>query len=381
MNNNVRNDSGSVLVFITLMIVILMVMVGMGLDTGFLVLSRSMGQRAVDMAALAGAAGLAKGDATAIQSNIQQIMVTGTANDYVDRTNNVIDPTVNGKNVTLLTYNFATQKITGPAANVASANAVRVALETTNPYTTASSNTGVNTPAFLTPLMNLFGGGASVAGANKVNVSATAVIYAQPGLPIALNGCNSAWVGTDTAIAWNQTPSGGSSPNNSGWTTYLDGSVSSPDVKALIRKIAACQGTGVVNVGTEICLNNGQQTPDLILMDTLIGTESDGLTPKCYLTPVVPSTVNFNGCGDGIPNNQQGNEILQYAQICPKAICNTGGSKTLQNQNLCTEKPSFGKYLFATVKSCDVGNPNVPGLSSCYSFRLVREYNSKTKNY
>ncbi len=117
------------------MIVILMVMVGMGLDTGFLVLSRSMGQRAVDMAALAGAAGLAKGDAAAIQSNIQQIMVTGTANDYVDRTNNVIDPTVNGKNVTLLTYDFKTQKITGPAANITSANAVRVALETTNPYT------------------------------------------------------------------------------------------------------------------------------------------------------------------------------------------------------------------------------------------------------
>jgi len=61
MNNKFRNDSGSVLVFITLMIVILMVMVGMGMDTGFLVLSRSMGQRAVDMAALAGAAGLARG--------------------------------------------------------------------------------------------------------------------------------------------------------------------------------------------------------------------------------------------------------------------------------------------------------------------------------
>jgi hypothetical protein len=384
MDKKFKNDSGSVLVFITLMIVILMVMVGMGLDTGFLTLSRSMGQRAVDMAALAGAAGLAKGDAAAIQSNIQQIMVTGTDNDYVDRTKNVIDPTVNGKNVTLLTYDFAGNKITGTAATVKTANAVRVALETNNPYTAASSNSAVNTPAFLTPLANLFG--AVTAGANNVNVSAVAVIHAQPGLPIAINGCNPAWVGTDTAIPWTQTPSGGSTPNNSGWTTYLDNSVSSPDIKALIKKIAACQGTGVVNVGTDICLNNGAQTPDLNLMDTLIGTEPDpdnpGSTrPKCYLTPVIPSTNTFNGCGDSVPNNGSGNEILAYAQICPKAICNTGGEKTLQNQNLCTQSPSFGKYLFATVKSCNVGDPNSPGLTSCYSIRLVREYNSKTKNY
>jgi Flp pilus assembly protein TadG len=380
MNNSLRNDAGSVLVFITLMIVILMVMVGMGLDTGFLVLSRSMGQRAVDMAALAGAAGLAKGDATAIQSNIQQLTVTGTDNDYFGSSKNLIDPTVNGKNVTLLTYDFKTNTVTGTTNDIKTANAVRVALETANPYTTTSSKSAVSTPAFLTPLLNLFGSGTGTAGVNNVNVSAVSVIQAQPGLPIAINGCNPAWVGTDTPIAWQQTSSGGSNPNNSGWTTYLDNSASAKDVQALIRKIAACQGTGVVNVGTEICLNNGQEAENLRELDILIGTNTDG-TPMCYLTPVVPSTVNFNGCGDGIPSNQQGNEILQYAQICPKAICNTGGSKTLQNQNLCIEKPSFGKYLFATVKSCNIGDPNAPGLTSCYSLRLVREYNSKTKNY
>ena len=35
------------------------------------------------------------------------------------------------------------------------------------------------------------------------------------------------------------------------------------------------------------------------------------------------------------------------------------GSK---NQNLCTQPNSFGKYLFATVKSCNVGDPNRPTL-------------------
>lgn len=355
-----RNDSGSVIVFITLMIVLLMVMVGMGLDMGVLTLSRSMGQRAVDMAALAGAAGLAKGDPAAISSNIKQLMVDQAINDYIDRSGNVVDPTVNGKNVTLMKYNFTTKSVTGKANNVAEANAVRVALETTNPYTGGSSKSAVNTPAFLTPLLNLLGG--NTAGSNAINVSAVAVIEAQPGLPIALNGCDPAWAGTNTEIPWNQTPSGGSNPNNSGWTTYLDGSVSSPDVIALIRKIAACQGTGMVGVGTNICLNNGQQNPDLREFEILIGNNTDG-TPKCYLTPVIPSSSNFTGCS---------NEILAYAQICPLAVCGPGVNGTV-NQNLCTQPNSFGKYIFATVKSCNVGDPNAPAVSSCYSLRLVRE--------
>ena len=70
-----RNDKGSVLVFVTLMVVVLLIMVGMGLDTGSLTFSRSMGQRAVDMAALAAAAGLAKGDAGAVSANVKQLMV------------------------------------------------------------------------------------------------------------------------------------------------------------------------------------------------------------------------------------------------------------------------------------------------------------------
>jgi hypothetical protein len=54
------------------------------------------------------------------------------------------------------------------------------------------------------------------------------------------------------------------------------------------------------------------------------------------------------------------------------AICGPGVNGTV-NQHLCTEDNSFGKYLFATVKSCNVGDPNAPAISSCYSLRLVRE--------
>jgi Flp pilus assembly protein TadG len=368
----VRNQSGSVLVFITLMIVILLVMVGMGLDTGYLTFSRAVAQRAVDMAALAGAAGLAKVDVAAIQSNIEQLNST---NDYVKSSGNTISGAVNGgsgigTNVTLVKYDFATNTITNAPVSLANANAVRVALEKTNPYSGNSSNSAVATPSVLTPLINLFGASVSASGSNDLNVSAVATMVGQPGLPIALNGCNIAWEGTNTAIPWNQTPSGGSNPNNSGWTTYLDRSVSSPDVIALIHKISACQGTGTVGIGTNICLNNGSQTPDLREFESLIGTNPDG-TPKCYLAPVIPSTSNFTGCD---------NEILAYAQICPLAICGPGVNAS-KNQNLCTEPSSFGKYIFATVKKCDVSDPNKPGISSCYSLRLVREYNASTKNY
>jgi len=371
--NKLRSDSGSVIVFITLMIVLLMVMVGMGLDTGYLTFSRSMGQRAVDMAALAGAAGLAQRNVAAIESNIEQL---NAGNDYVKSSGNQIDGAVNastgvGKNVTLVQYDTKTSTVVAAPVPLSSANAVRVALETTNPYSGASSISAINTPAFLTPLMKLFGGGASAAGANNVSVSAISTMQALPGLPIALNGCDPAWVGTNVPVPWNQTPSGGPSPNNSGWTTYLDKSVSSPDVKALIHRIAACQGTGAVSVGSEICLNNGSQTPDLREFEILIGNNDDG-TPKCYLTPVVPSTVNFTGCGDGIPNNQAGNEVLAYAQICPLAVCGPGVNGAI-NQSLCTQPSSFGKYLFATVKTCNVGDLTAPGLGACYSLRLVRE--------
>ena len=53
-----NNEKGGVIVFMTFMIVLLMIMVGMGLDTGYLTYTRSQGQAAVDAAALAAVSGL-----------------------------------------------------------------------------------------------------------------------------------------------------------------------------------------------------------------------------------------------------------------------------------------------------------------------------------
>lgn len=357
-----KNQSGSVLVFITLMIVILMVMVGMGLDTGMLTYSRSMGQRAVDMAALAGAAGVAKGDVAAIQSNIEQL---NEINDYVKSSGNQISGTVNaasgvGTNVTLVKYNFSTKSIESAPVPLSEANGVRVALETANPYSGDSSNSAISTPAFLTPLINLFGGGASASATSNVNVSGVAVAHANPGLPIALGGCDPAWEGQDAApINFQQTSSGGPSTvglNNSGWTTYLETSTSTPALQRLLKQIQSCMGTGSVSVGTPICLGNGQNTPVLKDFEPLI----DPTGETCYLAPVVNPMAVFNQCD---------NPIQAYAFICPRAICGPGNSK-FDPANLCPEDNN--RYLVAKVNSCNA-DPSKMGQGQCYSLRLVRE--------
>src|SRR5690606_17611468 len=57
----VNNERGYTLIFVTLMITVLILMVGMGLDTGHLASVRSQGQPAVDAAALAAASAVPTG--------------------------------------------------------------------------------------------------------------------------------------------------------------------------------------------------------------------------------------------------------------------------------------------------------------------------------
>jgi Flp pilus assembly protein TadG len=365
--NKLRNQSGSVLVFITFMIVLLLIMVGMGLDTGVLTYSRSMGQRAVDMAALSGAAGLAKQDSDAIASNIEQLNAT---NDYFKGSGNQIDGTVNpasgvGKNVTLMRYDFAKGELEPNAVPLTKANAIRVALETTNPYTGGSSNSAVSTPAFLTPLINLFGGGTSASGSNNVNVSAVSVIKGNPGLPIALAGCNPAWENQSAApIPFQQTSSGKTSAvgiENSGWTTYLENATSTKSLLPMITAILNCQGTGTVGVGTPICLGNGSNTPVQNEFSKIV----DATGNTCYLAPVVNEDARFNQCD---------NPIKAYASICPRAVCQSSKGQSYDPAGLCNfsnTAASTKNSIIAKVKSCNA-DPNEIG-GTCVSLRLVRE--------
>jgi Flp pilus assembly protein TadG len=341
----IKNDSGSVLVFITLMIVLLMVMVGMGLDTGWITYGRSQGQRAVDAAALAGAAGLAKGNAADIKKNIEAL-----TNDYIKEGTNPINGTVGGPNVMLVTYDKATGTIL-PAVDIAVANGVRVALEKTKPLVYGGGNSGSSIIAnlFLTPLFNLLGG--NTASSADINVSAVALYSAMPGIPLALGGCK---LGEQNVFF--QTPSGGSNPNNSAWTTYTLKETDTPDLIRIINSIVNCQGGGTAKVGTPICLSNGANTP--VVEEFAKLADPSGNT--CYFTPIVKEQTNFNGCVG------ENNMIEAWAQVCIKYVCAPPDSN--QNPN-CTEKTN--KYIVADVKSCTLTDKDRVG--QCFRHALVRE--------
>src|SRR5258705_13978780 len=124
--SSMSNDKGSVLVFVTLMIVLLMVMVGMGLDTGELVYTRATGQAAVDAAALSAVtalpAAIAKSDDSEVKSRAAAF---GSTNNYTGSSKNQIG----NANVSYVNYDFINSKILSYNVSLATATGVRVALE------------------------------------------------------------------------------------------------------------------------------------------------------------------------------------------------------------------------------------------------------------
>ena len=57
--HRVKKEGGSVLVFVTIMIVVLLIMIGLGLDTGQLTYVRNQRQAAVDAGGFSGRVGIA----------------------------------------------------------------------------------------------------------------------------------------------------------------------------------------------------------------------------------------------------------------------------------------------------------------------------------
>ena len=163
-----KNQQGTVIVFATLMIVLLLVMVGLGLDTGQLTYVRNQGQAAVDSAALAAVTGLPFRNDDQVKSRARGF---NSKNTYAGSATN----TIGNDDVSYVQYDFATNTITNYAGDVNTANGVRVALESTS---------SISTPMFLTPLFNLMG--IPTAKNQNVSVSAVSVITTKPAVPIAL---------------------------------------------------------------------------------------------------------------------------------------------------------------------------------------------------
>jgi len=329
----ITNDKGSVLVFMTLMIVLLMIMVGMGLDTGQLTYSRATGQAAVDAAALSAVSALPSRNSANVVSRAAAFV---SNNNYVDSPNNKIGNT----NVSYIQYDFTTNQITNYSEPIGTANGVRVALE-------QATNSAIATPAFLTPLFNLFGG--SAPGANNVNVSAVSVISSKPTIPIALWSamCPQNGVEYIRQIQMQHPDQKSDGNENSCWTTFFDCSSGAPDIKAGFQTAGSCSGSalaGNIALGSMICQNKGQ-------VNSVLQESKDFFTANPSRWWVVPV---LSGGGNCDPDNPTG--VVNFAKIWPLDIVTTGNPKYIQAKVVC------GPQLI-----------NDPDLSLCHSHRLVRE--------
>jgi Flp pilus assembly protein TadG len=332
----VRNERGSVIVFVTLIIVVLAIMVGLGLDTGQLSYVRNQGQAAVDAAALVAVSGLPSRNDTLVKNRAAAFVST---NDYVESPTNKIG----SGNVSYVQYDFSTNAITNYSADVNNANGVRVALEQAN-------GGGITTPVFLTPLMNLLG--LSTSGTKDVNVSAVSVITTKPAIPIAVwsSACNGGTTVPDVKLK-QQHPSQNDGTENSCWTTFLDNSSGSSDVKALFKVAADCSGTpidGEVDIGTPIYENKGQQASDYGVAEQFFFTDYPN---RCWYVPVI------NGTGNCDAKNPA--KITDWAKICPTSAVKNGAHSYIQVDLTCNQ--NINQDLSA---------------SNCFSHKLVRETKS-----
>jgi Flp pilus assembly protein TadG len=385
-----NNERGSVLVFVTLMMVLLFVMVGMGLDTGHLSYIRSQGQPAVDAAALAAVNALPTLDTNKVYQRAGVLNYNSGGNpggnNYLSSPSNLIG----ANNVTLINYDSTTQTIT-KAASIATSNGVRIALESTNPYDGAATATPMKAPLFLTPLLNLMG--QTTKGTQNVSVSAVAVLTAIPGMPVAISGCtiqgggcavdcqpnsaqcergsgteadpyvNCKLLQVDSSNNGNGNGTDNGKYQDSGWTTFGIKSANAPSIKALVGNNSTCGNIPPINIGQGcIYLNNGQITPVLSEFEDVYSKNGNGLVGKSTtgtspaipandwgVIPVVDKSIgNFNGC----------EPVRSWAKFGIRDVIKQGNDKYLLGDLVCNW--SLDKI----------------GATSCYTTQLVRDTKS-----
>ena len=368
------NERGAILVFVTLMIVLLLVMVGMGLDSGQLGFVRSQGQRAVDAAALAGASAVPTGSDPEVYN---RVIAFNAKNDYV--ASSVAANQLKNEDVTFIQYDETTRTIT-KVGSALEANGVRVALEPSNPYGGPVGG-AMTSSLFLTPLFNLLG--FTTPATAKVSVSAAAYVKPIPAMPIALAGCpipnppapalpictedgiNDSCQKTGQVIIPDgqggtktvdkisctkctllQVPS---PKENSCYTTFKVPSANAKSIKEMVNNNQTCSGIPLVTYYDPIYLNNGQINSVLNEIKNLAKFNGRDVAPTkpdhCYLIPVVPSDTNCNRL----------DPMSYYAEICIREV-DTQGSP---------------KYIFGDL-TCPV-YPTAQSQTKCFIPRLVRD--------
>jgi len=284
---------------------LLLVMVGMGLDTGYLAYVRSQGQPAVDAAALAAAAAIPSGDMTMVTDQAAKLNPgggnPGVGNNYVSSSSS--NHQIGSNNVTLVKYDHVTGSITTSGVTIdpkaplnVQANGVRVALENSNPYG-GTAGAAMKSPLFLTPLLNLFGN--TTSNTADVRVSAVGVIRALPGLPIVVTDdrCGGPTVTQELEFQNGLKSTGG-------WETYYIENASTSEVRNLWDSLPSCAGQPIVDVGYCGNVSNGvNQTIVNGYLKPMFKAEPD----RCYLIPVVKQGSALNQC----------QTITDWASFCP----------------------------------------------------------------
>lgn len=315
---SIKNEQGTVLVFVALMIVLLLIMVGMGLDTGQLTYTRSQGQSAVDAAALAAVSGLPVSSFGNEDQVIARVAAFNSSNDYLKSSLNAIG----SANITYIQYNETSGAI-ADLPSITNANGVRVALEQKNPYTGAVAGTGITAPVFLTPLVRLFG--LTAPATTNVNVSAVAALKATPGVPIAIMNkvCNGSNPVNDVKLRDTSVLQ-----DNACWTTYTANPPSPSHVRELFHANASCSGlpanTDSITTGTSIELDDNTTTSTYSEAKALFITSKPG---RCWIVPVIPDS---NNC-------KSQDQIIAWAKICPTAVVDSGSNKHIKVNLTCSQ--------------------------------------------
>jgi Flp pilus assembly protein TadG len=336
----VRNEDGYVLIIATLMIVLLLILVGMGLDTGHLAYIRSQGQPAVDAAALAAASAIPSGKWSTVTDRAAKFNPggtnPGTGNNYLNSPDNEIKQ----QNVTLVKYDNATGEFTTSGVNVTNANGARVALENNNPHG-GTAGKAMKSPLFLTPLLNLFG--QTTEATANVSVSAVAVNQALPGLPIVVVQGLCGKTG-DVELDFQ---AGGKS--TAGWETYQIENASTTEVRGLFEKLPYCAGQPSIDVGYCGNIANGLNTT---VVNEHLKPMFKADPSRCYLIPVIPTAGNLTQC----------QKIVDWAQFCPAKGNNTGDA--FPSQGMLKGKVTCGQSVWESRDT------------QCYVQRLVRDKTS-----
>jgi Flp pilus assembly protein TadG len=343
-----NNERGTILVFVTLMIVLLLIMVGMGLDTGHLVYIRSQAQPAVDAAALAAASAVPTGNPAEVNNRVAAF---NTSNSYLNSTKNQIG----SANITYVNYDSVSNSFTA-LGSIAGANGVRVALEATNPYG-GSPNTAMKSPLFLTPLFNLFG--IPTEKTTDVNVSAVAVVRAGPDLPIAMedNICGTKVGETYPTVESVKLLQSNAKDETSGYTTYYIHNASKTEIYNLLQGGLSCASSPPVGVGFCTELNNGQISSIYSDFEAVFLAGKTESPPRCYFIPVVATGTTFNQCSN----------ILQFARFCPKP----GDDGFGLGKTKSADGKGYDKYLYGDI-TCGANPYNSPW-AKCQIPVLVRD--------